>query len=717
MLALFLDESGIFERKDELILLNAGLVYKGYDYDHDIKNLEDHLKNLCYQFGFEYPRGLHGSEIQNYRIKKQVLESLLTFLALQKSWSIIGIIGGDYEQDKRSNIANEHYASNLYHNMLDHLLDNALYYSSLPENEKNAQIHIASRVAIVEADDYERHQQYKELGYGYNVNNDGSVRYYLIDGDTVRATLGRLYRERANSPHLDFHISVQTLYRDKNAGLETADLICNYLYGQLRQKEEGLGLNKLVANLKETFGLNSYIWVYGQADDNYRVLKNLQLEGKIYEYLDSREQFFAEKHGIVKYYASRWMPRPPIISPPMLEEAIRTLGENRKNPNRNYPRELGIVKQLFQLARADLGEVPPLFDYQLSDLMLQLNNHMGNTEKALVHGERAIAALKQQPHTRDNYQRSLETRLRMSGIETNRFNFLGAIKILSDELAPLLQFRLESSDLDDFGPQIDPTLGKCYSALGQNYAYLKKHDDALKSFNRSLNHFAAEPENMEITITHILHLALSKSDINLFERFAPSYFNDTSDNLGTPERRWQRRWQDAIESKNPYKLLVLLKAINIMESVKEKRVLERFLNADYKAFFVSDNNHPWELIYRHMAEIAFKNGLQQRGKNLIKQSLSVSAPGFTLTFKLLHLGTRMMAGSYLYKEKELSHCYLRAVDELKEICKDAPLDSKHIYSQDDPDSWFFNIVENVETKSSFQEKARTFLGRFTYEYR
>jgi hypothetical protein len=738
MLAFFLDESGIFEVKEEPVLLNAGLVYKGQGLEQDIKNLKNFLKKLCKQFGLVFPEGLHGSEIRNRNLKQQIQTLLLEHLGQQNCWSIIGIINGDFEQDTRSNIVDERSASNLYHNMLIRLLDNALYYSPLSDNEKYAQLHIASRVVMVHAKDKMRRQQYEELGYNYKDNKDGRFRYFLIDERVVKAALGQLYMERAKSPHLDFQLFVKSIYRDGNVGLMAADLICNYLYGNIKRKSDDKGLEKLIAGF-QNYNLNSFLWVYGKLDDKYRILHNMQSEGNIYEFLNLSNQIFTKDYGIARYYASRWMPQPPYITPFVLEEAIRVLNEKRKDADRNYPQELQVVKKIRQLAEQDLGEIPPKNAYQLYDMMLQLNNHMGNPAEAITFGEKAIQLLKQQPRTRDNSQRRLETLLRMSGIETNRFNFQGAVYLLNEELAPYLESRLNSGDENEFGPLIDPTLGKCYSALGQNYAFLGSYEPALDAFKRALDHFATEPGNIEITTTHILQLALAMGDMVLFEEYAPSYFGDPTigalqDNEkvdavvpdftspggakdSLPGWLLQHRWQNAMQSNNPFKLLVFLKAVNLAGLWGKMGLLERIQNADYKNYFASNNSHPWEFIFRHLAESAFKSGDFQRGKSFIKKSIVVDAPRPSLTFKVLHLGTLAIADSYLYKGKELERYYNVRMAELKQICLSSPEDTKHIYSQDNPDSWFYGCITSVDSDHLPHKKVQMFIDRFTYAYR
>jgi tetratricopeptide (TPR) repeat protein len=323
----------------------------------------------------------------------------------------------------------------------------------------------------------------------------------------------------------------------------------------------------------------------------------------------------------------------------------------------------------------------------------------------------------------------------MAGIGTNSFHFQGAIKILHEELAPRLKTRLKLEE-NDFGPLIDPTLGKCYSALGQNYAFLKRYRDALEAFQKSLEHFVNNSGNIEITVTHVLHLALAMEDMDLFEYYASDFFNDSVANntisrhgegssippladgrgkVGFP--LLEHRWRNAMKSHNPFKLLVLLKAINLMELWKRAGMLERILNADYSAHFASDDSHPWEFIYRHMAEMAFKAGYSKPGQALIKKSIAVAAPGLSLTFKVLHLGTRMMADSYLYQGKKLAACYREKIEELIQVCLSAPEAAKYIYSQDNPNSWFYDCVINADSNFSPHKKVKMFLERFTYAYR
>lgn len=267
----------------------------------------------------------------------------------------------------------------------------------------------------------------------------------------------------------------------------------------------------------------------------------------------------------------------------------------------------------------------------------------------------------------------------------------------------------------------------------------KKNKRALEAFKNSLGQFENEPENKEITKTHILHLALAMKDAKLFESCARSFFhypivndkkciNEIISNLNmfsavgdsnedSPLKQVLHHcWQNTMESNYPYKLLIFIKAINLMGLWRDKKILNIILNTDYPAYFTSMGSHPWELIYRHIAEIAFKAGLLSEGEYLVRKSVEIGTPVPQLTLQVLHLGTRMMAASYLYQGRKLEQYYNETIEELKEICFNST-NSRYIYSDDNPDSWFYDCVTTVDYCCSSDKKAQKFLNYFTYAYR
>lgn len=311
MLAIFLDESGIFETAKEYAQLNAGLVYKGENLEQAAKKLQTLLEQICFQHKLTYPEGLHGSKIKNLKLRRQIQNQIIEFLGHNKDWSIIGIVAGDFEQDQRSNIIDERQASNLYRNMLMRLLDNAIYYSPLAQGQKKTQLHIASRIALVDKRDRERQGQYEALGYKRFEHWDkNNWCYPLIDEPVISAALSQLYEERENSPRLDFQLFVQNIYKAKNVGLMTADLICNWIYGSINPTLPDRGLNEICARLHK-MGVNSYLWAYDQVDDQWRELYELSTRGDIYALLTQRLKFVHDSNPLNQYYQQHFaLPEP-----------------------------------------------------------------------------------------------------------------------------------------------------------------------------------------------------------------------------------------------------------------------------------------------------------------------------------------------------------------------------------------------------------------------
>ncbi len=736
MLAIYLDESGRFESKKEHKILNAGLIYKGKDLSQAIEKLRNFLGEICNSYNLSYPEGLHGSEISNIRLRRRIQQQLLEFLGNNKGWSIIGIVAGDYEIDSRSNIIDESQASNLYRNMLMRLLDNFLYFTPMAHQEKELELHIANRVAVVSKEDKQRQNQYKTLGYNRTEDRAKNIwLYHLIDEPVISAALSQLYEERENSPQLDFQLFVQNIYKAKNVGLIAADLVCNWIFLNIDPRQADRGLKKICTKL-HYMGLNSDLWTYDQVDDKWREIYELAESTDVYSYLAQRLRFNQDANLLHQYYQEHFTLPEVNVTGDTLEAACHKANNTLKGNNIEYHLEEAILQELLKLARLQLPPPPALIFYYLYDLLLRIYNHLGEPDKAIEYGEKALKQLELLPRSLDNMERRLETLNRMSVTETNRFNFEAAVFLLEKDLLPHLVKRLQLED-DGSGPPLDPVLGRCYSSLGQNYAFLGRNKKAIKAFEMSLEHFAADPVNINITTAHILHLALTADNLELFGEYAPGYFgelpgknsplpdsvspdndnalNKIRTNTKPAEGLSLNYWRVAINSKNPFKLFVLIKYINFYDIWRGDQVMQNLLYTDYNEAFGSTNHHPWELIYRHLAEIAFKDGRKDEGCKWIECSLSVGSPTPSFTFRVLHLGTGLMADSYCCKGKELKQAYQETLDALQEICANA--EGHHVYHPDNPKSWFFDCVENASSKNSVRKKIQRFINRFTFEYR
>jgi len=707
LLALFLDESGIFEKRNEPVQLNGGLLYRGNELNNALIELQTFLEGICRDNSLVYPRGLHGSEIRDRRLRRKVQDELLSFLGQGDEWSIVGLIAGKYERDQRSNLTDESTASNLYHSMLMRLLDNCLFYSGLCSGHDQADLFIASRTARISTNDHERQLQYLELGYDHFSPREGSLLYPLIDEPVIMAALNQLYEERESLPRLAFQLHVLSIYDSKHPGLMAADLVCNWLYGQVRVDLTDRGLTRIDGDLRD-LGLESCFWLYDVIDDTWRELVDAARSSSLYHFYSSMYKHYRDHGGAARYYSRRWPVEPSVPDTLEMEEIKARVEWLESMRNLDCPRETFILESILD---SGAGILSPLLLYAWHDLLLRLYNHQGNVSEALKHGEQALQIICSQPRTLDNYRDGLETMHRISVIETNRFNFRGAVRMLTQDLLPGIsksQIRID----DELGPLLDPVLGKCCSSLGQNLAFLGEYEKAMEAFNQALHHFAGDPLNEDITVAHILHLALARQDRDLFEQYAGRYFDDKA---GPDETKLVQRWRSVLAGGNAFALFVFIKCINVFELWRGDSLLELIMTYNYPARFEFTDGHPWELIFRHLGEIAYEAGRMEEGHSFITKSLSVGQPEVSLTFRILHLGTRMVEAIYCLPEAELEKVIREVTASLQELS--AAQDTCTLYQSDDRESWFYGFMTESGSGVKAMDTARRFIDRFTYAYR
>jgi len=706
MIAVFLDETGNFEQTDQSPV-NAGLLYAGEELGKEIGCLKEYLENLCKTYRLRYPDGLHGSEIP-FAVRQELQEALLGYLAGRGCWSVTGIFKGDFKTPL-SNILSDHTASNLYLNMLLRLLENILFYINIADNAKEIHLHVASRVAVVGAKERKRANHYNRLGYSCKKGKDGRLRYYLMDEPAIISALNRFYADKAEVPRAQFTIRVDSIYRDHNVGLMAADLMANWIGRRTRenQDEPDKGISLIWRELKKR-GLESFLWAYDDADKHWRYLCECASEAELCDFY-GHQYFLSQKSGSFQaYYTLRWQVGNPPFSREQLQECLEMVDESLKADNADYDRMFFILNSLSGELEKNDGAAGPEEIYRLHDLLLRVLNHQGNSAEALICGTNALRALGRMPRSWENIQKELETRNRMSVIETNRFNFQGAADILEEQLILPMEVRNETAAVT-FGPVLDPVLGKCKSSLGQNLAFIGQFDQAMESFEEALRHFQGRPFDQAITTSHILQLACAKNDYSLFSRHALDFF---------PHREFIDNFRLTMEERNPFKLLLLIKGVNVFGDTFSRCPPEVLLpvitEADYGGVFGRTDKHPWELIYRHLAEICFNARQQERGCHFISKALAAGCAEGNLTIRVLHLGTEMIEAARTLRGRKLTQRYKSIITRLLELCGNS--EGYFIYSPDNNHSWFYQAVHGHGPRVKTIKKVEGFINRFTFSY-
>lgn len=710
MLALFLDETGQFELSTENVRANVGLLYRGENVRKALEILEKKLKLTAWQLGINYPEGLHAVGISS-QVKKKLRNSLLDCLAQDKGWVIIGIIDNGMRQEQGTNITNESQASNLYFNMLMRLIENVLFYSPMGKQESKVELYIASRVFPVKDSDQEKQQQFEQLGFRF-IRQKGQKIYFVLDKGMLTAALNRCCDVRRDYSCLSFEsIHVGKIYakEETNGGMLTSDIIANWLYGKLKHSKDQ-GIEKIECKIP------IYFWAYDLADEYWRQRIDAVRQKDLFGYFSLEYQ--AKNSGstvFTKYYQEKWPLPEPEVTDQSLSKCVEELNQMIKN-NHEFAKHQYILERIIHLVERKIDwaacdcktEGEKLYNiYLLNDLLMRNYNHYGNVSQALFYQEKAQAILSRLPRQLDYLLAGWENVNRTSLGYSNRFDFGGAINLIMEgAIVPLERL------LTAYGEGIkEVALGRFYSSAGRNYAFLGRYDQALGCFQKALENFEGDSGNQAITTSHLLHLAIAKEDYQIWEKYSHIYL---------PRGDYRGIFSQLLQNKEPFKFLIWIKGLNMLpeySSIRtDQKLLEDLIQKDYDQIFgwKTAPSHPRELIYRHLAELAYINKETQLGEQFIRKALSEKNSG-NLTLRLMDLGTLAVAVYYEADSEKQVKELAKIFQQVKEL-GNWP-EGKKIYNQDDEDSWFHSVLKEEIRPEKVRELARQFIKKFTYAYR
>ena len=142
-------------------------------------------------------------------------------------------------------------------------------------------------------------------------------------------------------------------------------------------------------------------------------------------------------------------------------------------------------------------------------------------------------------------------------------------------------------------------VGKIFSNLGQAYAFLGDFDKSSIAFADAFERFAEDSGDYKITLSYYLHLLIEHGKQSEYELYAKNYFGaDTLD----------EQFDNVIALNNSFALFVFVKAfkrfyMNDAHNVKLFDKMVDYVNDIHRA--KKNINHPWELIYKQLCEIAW----------------------------------------------------------------------------------------------------------------
>lgn len=712
MLTVSIDESGFFEAGKGLVF-NGGLTYEGEDYKEECIRLEEFFKNECKSLGLEYPNDLHTTDLNKNNVpiqKKEAFnifkEHFTEYIGQREGYRIICMLKGKASRgDYRflSNIVDDANASNLYEHMACQFVNNLMLHNILIKGEKVFNLNIATRVYVT--DDESKMKTFRELGYNEKEDNNGRIRFYLTDQKTFKTAISSKIMDLNIKDPIEIDLNVKSIeYVKKNdykkdVFLYGADLVCGIIRQYFDREKEDFGIEEFSNKVKENFSKEVDCWVYDDIDGLYNGLLRAIKEKN---YIKCAELIYDIENSSSAYrdfYVSKWIRN--------MQEKVNTLYDSRRldsyintvqmyfdKDNRNYEKGRFLAERLYEIIK-DSKDYKS--QYRVSDMLLRANNHCGN----VIEGRKWLQVCEdlREYVPVESY---IETINRSIEIDVNLFDFKTALH-RADNLLEILnilnEYRNEIGELmgiKESNKAPYELRGKVLSSLGQFYSFVKSYEKALKCFEEALEEFTGTDNmgNRRMTLSFILHLAISSKNLGLYSKYEAEYFgsNDMQQQLDNI--------LNAGKSKD-YMLYVYVKALNYFYGENaDSKIIMRLQQTDYERYGFQRNQHPWELIYKNMAEIYYKNNRITMGNKYIDKAVA-AVENKDLTIDIINNGSYIIRALNNKDTEEIKKSTLRFI--------------KFIQDNNVASSTFDDLLE-FQNGPDYKELAHKILNKFTYMY-
>jgi len=619
-----LDESGTFEQATNKIRFIGGFIYehneKNKPWDEEKKALEELFRLFCQKRNIDFPTGLHAFE---NRMHSTVLhENVINHMRETPGYSLVIYMQNGLmpKSDKDTRIICDSLGSNLYEHMLNDFLCNILFHTQKYIGTLNVNLEVARR--SMKTTDSKRTQFYKDLGYDFNILNDGSYLWYLTNQQTVKSSISRYMRQNK----ID-NVNIQTLTVEsmkysnvddetisKQTGLYAADLCCDYL----RECLVSLQIKDAVKHLRK-LEPTVLVYVYDHLDELWGELMRAHRGNDYVKLLDC----YAEIQSSTDEYRQRCKEILKWLSNMENTELRQTVERVRSNYyfKGEYEKSrlmLEILDNCFNDKYRETSQYATSL-YDIADLLMSCWNHKGNRGKAYEYLQKCDILRKSNHIDLDTV---ILTRIRYISALENDFMFEDALGDI-DNLIDIIRRDIENKNeralefaifekTEDLVVQKNPQLGKCLSIKGRLLAFMQKYNESLFCFEEALQQIE-DYDNKLITLSYLLHMAISKNDKSLYEKYECEYYNisESKDRDAVLLEEFNGLIMKRKDMR--YSIFVYLKALNQFYTEvgmpEERRALiKKIIHTNYEKIGCDVSQHPFESIYKYLSLLAAKIG-------------------------------------------------------------------------------------------------------------
>lgn len=680
MITIALDEQGDFEGLYDKDLTGApifigGVLFDDFDeegeFEREKRRIHHYLRGVSETVGASYPVDLHMNQRGNNanrvrKVKSKIAETLSEFMRQGVCKSIEGnykekleklpkrkgkyyifanMVCDDGSQKVRfgeSTLAREDYASNLYVHMAEDVVERLIFHNPFIDRIDHVHLELATRRVVLEGEDCDvLAEQYIKLGYQEDRNPEhmvpGKRIFCLTNKDNYRTAIQREMLDTEKRSIQFDSIGVKSIYYGNESSnnrmefLYLADIICSNLGFALPALESGEMPWEFKRRADNYTGHEeNLIFVHDTVDVGFRKAWSRLEERDYYHALQIAYDVSHMKNVYASFYQNVWF---RILEKKLKKEksltdfkiALERLFAYTRQNNMNQDKLLYIFSVLEELQGQMIyrsGEEKAVL-YKLYDTGVSAYCHIGRAEKAKEY----FKMCKQYARYID-FETYIRTRSKLAVCLSDEFRYEESCelskenKYFYEELIPLRHLILNDDD------EKTVNYGITCSQLGQAYAFLRKKE-AENAFQKALENMGEiNSPNYLITASYLLHFYLDMKMQEPFEKIAAQYF---AEKKGLREQfsyilsEGNKGIQGRFSMK--FALYVFVRGIYTfyMEKLSEK-MLQRLLNVEREAEKTGKeaarqlSGHPWEIIYKYLALIAYDKGYKEQAQRCMEKA-------------------------------------------------------------------------------------------------
>lgn len=668
MITIALDEQGEFEieENDSGPKFIAGVIYndKGdkSDYENERIRIKEYYLKVCEAVECAYPEDLHyyvkNNKNNAYSVKKvktEVSKSLSEFLKngtykntqvydkeRRGEYTVFAIMASERRLenllgDNVSELVRDDYASNLYVHMAEKMVERLIFHNPVIEKIDCINLNLATRKAVLN-NESKIADEYETIGFSeFDKNTSTNKMYNLTNTDLYRTVIER---EMIDTGKTDIKINkiwVTPIKYKLNAKdmefLYLSDSICSYLGFGIKGNKSEEWIEEVGNKISEISTANGLLFAYDSVDVFFEKSWKKIEDKDYYEAISILYDGINLKSSMSNYYNENVF---KYIKEALLKEkcsteytiAIRKFSESIKNNNLNQDKLLFVFEILYRMkdniSYQNKEEGAILYD--LNDAGVSVYCHIGDSKTAYRFYEEC-----KKYSTYVAIEKYLSTRNKMVVCLCDEFKYEEALEFAKENLK--YHRVIESMKKEMFGIDGEKefkVMGIALSQLGQVYAMLCD-GNAEGVFLEALSEFHEETPNYYITMSYLLHYYVDNNMKEKYEKMAKKYFGNNAD----IEKQLEYLLKEGSKETGAifalkfafYLYIKALYKFYLKDISKEFAV--KILDVDSLFAYYGDNaskqinGHPWEIIYKYLAFIAYDLKEYNKCENLMKKTDNV----------------------------------------------------------------------------------------------